>query len=62
MKLEWSKDMGAMSFDKAHSVCPLGWRLPTVQELYTAYVQKVPGFRSGLYWSSSTYAHGTNSG
>lgn len=59
--LVWSEDKGKqMDWNKAISLCPLGWRLPTIQELYTAYVQKVPGFQSSLYWSSSTYAQSTD--
>lgn len=54
--LVWSEDKGKMSWVEAMSSCSPGWRLPTIQELYTAYVQKVPGFESNFYWSSSTYA------
>ena len=32
-----------------------GWRLPTIGELRIAYEQKVDGFASGYYWSSSEF-------
>ena len=58
--LQWSTDMGTMTWDKVMSSYPQGWRLPTIQELYTAYVNKISGFhQSGNYWSSSTYAQNT---
>ena len=56
--LEWGKTFKA-NWDSAQSECPSGWRLPTIQELYTAYAQKVKGFKSYYYWSSSTYAQNT---
>lgn len=59
--LVWSENKGKMSWVEAMSSCSPGWRLPTIQELYTAYVQKVPGFESNYYWSSSTYAQPTSS-
>lgn len=37
-----------------------GWRLPTRGELIDAYDCSVRGFMSGVYWSSSTYAHDNN--
>lgn len=37
-----------------------GWRLPTRGELIDAYDSSVRGFMSGVYWSSSTYAHDNN--
>jgi hypothetical protein len=37
-----------------------GWRLPTRDELIDAYDISVRGFMSYYYWSSSTYAQGTN--
>jgi hypothetical protein len=37
-----------------------GWRLPTRGELIDAYDSSVIGFMSGVYWSSSTYAHDNN--
>jgi len=30
-----------------------GWRVPTIEELNKAYENKVEGFASGCYWSSS---------
>ena len=35
------------------------WRLPTRVELIDAYDGKVEGFKSGYYWSSTTYVNGT---
>ena len=57
--LEWGKAFKA-TWDSAQSKCPSGWRLPTIQELYSAYVQKVKGFQSYYYWSSSTDANNIN--
>ena len=56
--LEWGKTF-KYDWDSAQSKCPSGWRLPTIQELYSAYVQKVEGFKPDLYWSSSAYAQDT---
>lgn len=36
------------------------WRLPSIDELKNAYKNKVEGFQSSNYWSSSTYAQNTN--
>lgn len=59
--LVWSEDLSAtMNWDEAMSSCPPGWRLPTIQELYTASVQKAQSFQHSNYWSSSTYAQNTN--
>lgn len=52
--LTWSNDVKSMGQDEAIANCPSGWRLPTIQELYTACVQGVPGFKPSDYWSSST--------
>ena len=41
-------------WEEAIAKCPSGWRLPTVQELYTAWDQQVPGFGRFNYWSLST--------
>lgn len=30
-----------------------GWRLPTIQELYTASVLKIKGFKGKEFWSST---------
>lgn len=51
--LVWSEDKGKMNWDSAISSCPPGWRLPTVQELYTALKQNVSGFQSDTHWSST---------
>lgn len=53
--LQW-KHFGQMNWTKAMNSAPAGYRLPTVQELYTAYVQEVVGFDNQGYWSSSTHA------
>ncbi len=37
-----------------------GWRLPTRSELINAYDGDVIGFKKNSYWSSNTYAQGTN--
>jgi hypothetical protein len=57
--LEWGETFKS-DWKSAQSKCPQGWRLPTVQELYTAYIQNVEGFESDVYWSSSTYSLYTN--
>ena len=36
-----------------------GWRLPSKEELKEAYDNKIEGFKSGYYWSSSTYVKST---
>lgn len=59
--LQWSKSF-LSNWDSAQSKCSGGWRLPNIQELYTAYVQNVKGFKPFYYWSSSTYAPDTNVG
>jgi len=51
--LQWGKTFKS-DWNSAESNCPSGWRLPTIQELYTAYVQKVSGFKTSMYWSSSS--------
>lgn len=56
--LQWSKITGKMSWDEAVSSCPPEWRLPTIQELYTATREKVPGFSAKTCWSSTV--HGEN--
>lgn len=49
--LKWSKNYEKMSYYDAEENTPEGWRLPTIQELYTAYVQGVKGFKKVTYWS-----------
>ena len=52
--LKWSKSFGPYGAYDAKKECPSGYRLPTIQELYTAYVQKVPNFKqTRTYWSGS---------
>lgn len=51
--LIWSGDIQPLTWNDAISKCPSGWRLPTIQELYSA--QTIPGFKSKQYWSLSTY-------
>ena len=53
--LVWGETLEKMNWVRAYSTSPTGWRLPTVQELYTAYVKKVKGFQDKIYWSSSIY-------
>lgn len=54
--LEWGKTV-LLSGKEAMSDFPSGWRLPTIQELYTAFISDVSGFNDdpnyGTYWSSS---------
>lgn len=52
--LEWG-DSFKSDWESAQSKCPSGWRVPTIQELYSAYVKKVTGFQFDFYWSSSNY-------
>lgn len=64
-KLEWQENSPTypMTWDEAMSYAKSlgdGWRLPTVEELKEAYDNKVEGFQSDGYWSSSTYAQDTN--
>lgn len=64
--LEWysfSKDDKILSYSEAIDRCPFGWRLPTVQELYSAYVKlnehfvglpvMTTDFVQDYYWSAS---------
>ena len=58
--LVWSKDFGEKTWKEAIYLCPTGYRLPTVQELYTAYVKRIPDFGNDTYWSFNTYTKNTN--
>lgn len=51
--LIWSKDVESMEQDEAIDNCPAGYRLPTVQELYSAYKLKARNFKPSAYWSSN---------
>jgi hypothetical protein len=53
-RLKWSDILGKYSWDEAIANCPSGWRLPTVQELYSAGKQNIDQFELNLYWTSST--------
>lgn len=63
--LQWGKAQGrSCSWNEAIEKCPIGWRLPTIQELYTAFWNKVndeeflkndPGHSELGYWSSTRY-------
>ncbi len=60
--LEW----GPISDKKMNQQEADGWckeqggRLPTMIELLQAYKDKIPGFKSDDYWSSTTYADNTD--
>jgi hypothetical protein len=61
MKLEWKKtEPVRMTWHEAKELEKDGWRLPTRGELCDAYDNKVEGFQSNYYWSSSTYSQDTN--
>lgn len=64
--LKWSDTYGGVmgfTYMEAINKCPFGWRLPTVQQLYTAYVKinedfiGLPvfpvSFKQDYYWSAS---------
>ena len=58
--LEWGKlaDRG-MDWKDAKEWCKeqgSGWRLPTVVEALQAYYDKIPGFGTGLHWTSDEYS------
>ena len=51
-----------MTWQEANDYCKSlgkGWRLPERWELVKAYDGKVEGFKSGYYWSSTTYVYNT---
>jgi hypothetical protein len=53
-ELEWSETLKTkLTWDEATSNTPSGWRLPTMQELYTACQKKLPNFDEDYYWSST---------
>lgn len=65
MELEWEQNSSSnlMNWYEANEYAKslgVGWGLPTIDELKEAYDNKVEGFQSGYYWSSSTYAYNTN--
>ena len=57
LNIEWGPEaLGTLTWEKAVEWAGSlgeGWRLPTIGELRIAYEQKVGGFASGNYWSSS---------
>ena len=60
-KLEWHPDSVPMrwdkkEFDKYAKSLGKGWRVPSRKVLFNAFEDKVPGFKSGYYWSSTTFA------
>lgn len=64
-KLEWQENPPEkpMTWNKAMEYAKSlgeGWRLPKREELIDAYVNKLEGFRSRFYWSSSTCDQNTN--
>jgi hypothetical protein len=56
-RLEWGKTCDKeLNWEDAKKWCEEqgeGWRLPTRLELLEAYEQKVSGFATSLYWSST---------
>ena len=58
-KLEWGNTCNKeLNWEDAKKWCEEqgeGWRLPTRQELSEAYEQKISGFSTNLYWSSTEY-------
>jgi len=59
-KLEWGKTCDKeLNWEEAKKWCEEqgeGWRLPTRQELLKAYEQKMSGFTTNFYWSSTEYS------
>lgn len=65
IKLEWQdnppeKPMSWHDAMEYARTLGYGWRLPTKEELKDAYYNKLEGFQSSNYWSSSMYAQDTN--
>lgn len=55
-KVKWKNEepRTLSGYELKNVVIPKGYRLPTIQELYTAVRNKIGGFENGvLYWSSS---------
>ena len=68
MRIEWEENTpknpikNPMTWDEAMEYARSaggGWRLPSKEELEKVYHDKVKGFESDVYWSSSTYAQPT---
>ena len=60
--LEWSKTLGEASWNDAQSLIPKGWRLPTIDELFSVVdhtrgrpATRLPNTQSSYYWSATTY-------
>ena len=57
--LEWgATSEEELNWDEAKEWCKKqgeGWRLPTRLELLEAYEQKIKGFPTNYYWSSTEY-------
>jgi hypothetical protein len=51
--LEWGETFQS-DWGSAQSKCLYGWRLPSIQELYTAYKKGISGFKPEPYWSATT--------
>ena len=51
-KLTW-KSGSRSNWETAIKKAPKGYRLPTIQELYSAYYNGLDGFKDTTYWSSS---------
>jgi hypothetical protein len=64
-KLDWGKTADKeMTWQEAKEWCESqgeGWRMPTRVELIEACDNKIEGFKSDSYWSSTTYASYTSS-
>ena len=54
-KLVWGLTQEPRSWNKAKDLEKDSWRLPTIDELKQACIDKVPGFISHYFWSSSPY-------
>lgn len=51
--LTWMSAPSKLDWETAIKKPPKGYRLPTIQELYTAWEKEIPGFKQSTYWSSS---------
>jgi len=56
-RLIWGPTQKPMTWFQAMNLEKDGWRLPTKDELRQAFIDKVPGFKSARFWSSSLYTY-----